>query len=111
MKANSPSSSFALGTSDGYDNNVLKINVDKTLSSVHSIKENSSLNCLYYYHVINGLDIFKSFTTDLLQKVLSCFIQLKVYTPEIVNIAISSFLYSPIDKCNKLQEKHLKYFL
>ena len=105
MKANFPSSSFALRISEVYDNNVLNINADKTLPSVYCIKEKSSLNCLQYYHVIiiNGLppdishDIFEGFITDFLQKLLSYFIQLKVLTPEIVNTAMSSFNYSPID--------------
>ena len=109
MKANLPSSSFLLRTSEGYDNNVLNINTDKTLSSVYGIKKNSSPNCLQYYHVINGLppdiahDVFEGFATDFLQKLLSYFIQLKVVTPEIVNAAISSFNYSPIDQHNKPQ--------
>ena len=55
LKANLPSSSFSLRTSEKYDNNVLNINADKTLSSVCGIKENSSFNYLQYYHVINGL--------------------------------------------------------
>ena len=109
LKANLPCSSFSLRTSEGYDNNVLNINADKTLSSVYGIKENSSLNCLQYYHVINGLppdiahDIFQGFATDFLQDLLSYFMQLKVLTPEIVNAAISSFNYSPIDQHNKPQ--------
>ena len=109
LKANLPSSRSSLRTSEGYDNNVLNINADKTLSSVYGIKENSSLNCLQYYHVINGLppniahDAFEGFTTDFLQNLLSYFIQLKVLTPEIVNAAISSFNYSPIDQHNKPQ--------
>ena len=109
MKANLPSSSFSLRTSEGYDNNVLNINADETLSSVYGIKGNSSLNCLQYYHVINGLppdiahDIFEGFATDFLQNLLSYFIQLKVLTQEIVNVAISSFNYSPIDQHNKPQ--------
>ena len=109
LKANLPSSSFSLRTSEGYDNNVLNINADKTLSSVYGIKENSSLNCLQYYHVINGLppdiahDIFEGFATDFLQIRLSYFLQLKVLTPEIVNAAISSFNYSPVDQHNKSQ--------
>ena len=109
LKANLPSSSFSLRTSEGYDNNVLNINADKTLSSVYGIKENSSLNCLQYYHVIHCLppdiahDIFEGFATDFLQKLLSYFIQLKVLTPEVVNAAISSFNYSPIDQHNKPQ--------
>ena len=75
----------------------------------YGIKENSSLNCLQYYHVINGLppdiayDIFEGFATNSLQKLLSYFIQLKVLTPEIVNAAISSFNCSPIDQHNKPQ--------
>ena len=79
------------------------------MSSVYGIKENSSLNCLQYYHVINGLpldiarDIFEGFATDFLQNLLSYFIQLKVLTTEIVNAAISSFNYSPIDQHNKPQ--------
>ena len=44
--ANLPSSRFALRTSEGYDNTVININTEKTLSSVYCIKENSSLNCL-----------------------------------------------------------------
>ena len=109
LKANLPSSSFSLRTSEGYDKNVLNINADKTLSSVYGIKGNSCLNCLQYYHVINGLppdiahDTFKGFATDFLQNLLSYFIQLKVLTPEIVNVAISSFNYSPIDEHNKSQ--------
>ena len=73
VNANLPSASFALKASAGYDNNVLKINADKTLSSVYGIKENLSLNCLQYYHVSNGLppdishDIFEGFTTNFLQ--------------------------------------------
>ena len=80
MKANLSSSSFSLRTSEEYDNNVLNINADKTLSSVYGIKGNSSLNCLQYYHVINGLrpdiahDIFEGFATDFLQNLLSYFI-------------------------------------
>ena len=79
------------------------------MSSVYGIKENSSLNCLQYYHVINGLPpdiahaLFEGFATDLLQSLLSYFIQLKVLTPEIVNAAISSFNYTPIDQHNKPQ--------
>ena len=109
LKANLPSSSFSLRTSEGYDNNVLNINADKTLSSVYGIKGNSYLNCLQYYRVINGVppdiahDIFEGFATDFLQNLLSYFIQLKVLTPEIVNVAISSFNYSPIDQHNKPQ--------
>ena len=110
LKANLPSSSFALRTRDGYDNNnVLNINANKTLSSVYGIEENWSLNCLQYYHVINGLpsdfahDIFEGFATDFLQKLLSYFIQLKVLTPEIVNTTITSFNYSPIDQHNEPQ--------
>ena len=45
LKVNLPSSSFSLRTSEDYDNNVLNINADRTLSSVYGIKENSSLNC------------------------------------------------------------------
>ena len=79
------------------------------MSSVYGIKENSSLNCLQYYHVINGLPpdiahvISEGFATDFLQNLLSYFIQLKVLTPEIVNAAISSFNYTPIDQHNKPQ--------
>ena len=89
MKANLTSSSFALITSEGYDNNVswslrydnnvLNINADKTLPSVYGTNENSSLNCLQYYHVINGPppdiahDIFDGFATDFLQKFLRLF--------------------------------------
>ena len=89
LKVNLPSSSFSLRTSEGYDNNVLNINADKTLSSVYGIKENSSLDCLQYYHVINGLpldiahNIFEDFAKNFFQKLLSYFIQLKVLTPEI----------------------------
>ena len=107
MKANLPSSSFALRTRD--NSNVLNINANKTLSSVYGIKENWSLNCLQYSHVINGLpsdfahDIFEGFATDFLQKLLSYFIQLKVLTPEIVNTTITSFNYSPIDQHNEPQ--------
>ena len=84
--ANLPSSIFALRISEGYDNTVLNINAEKTLSSVYGIKENSSLNCLQYYHVINGLppdiahDIFEGFATDFLQKLISYFIQLSLDT-------------------------------
>ena len=40
--------------------------------SAYDIKENSSLNCFQYYHVINdlppdvALDIFEGFATDFL---------------------------------------------
>ena len=37
------------------------------------------------------------------QNLLSYFIQLKVLIPEIVNVAIISFNYSPIDQHNKPQ--------
>ena len=73
LKAILPSLSFSLRTSEGYGNNVLNINANTTLSSVYGIKENSSLNCLQYYHIINGLppdiahDIFEGFATDFLQ--------------------------------------------
>ena len=40
LKANLPPLSFSLRTSEGYENNVLNINADKTLSSVYGIKEN-----------------------------------------------------------------------
>ena len=109
LKANLLSLSFSLRTSEGYDNNVLNIYADKILSSICGIKENSSLNCLQYYHVINGLppdiahDIFEGFDTDFLQKPRIYFIQLKVLTPEIVNVAISSFNYSPIEQDIKPQ--------
>ena len=39
LKANLPYSSFALRKREGYDNNVLNINADKTLSSVSGIKD------------------------------------------------------------------------
>ena len=109
LKANLPSLSFALRTREGYDNNVLNINADKILPSAYSINENSSLNCLQYYHVTNGLPpdithgIYEGFATDFLQKLLSYFIQLEVLAPEIVNTAISSFNYSPIYQHNKPQ--------
>ena len=104
-----PSSSFALRPSEGYDNNVLNINADKTLSSVYGITKNLPLNYSQYYHLINSLppdvadDTFEDFATDLLQKLLSFFVQLKVLTPEIVSTAISSFNCSPIDQHNKPQ--------
>ena len=88
FKANFPSPSFSLRASEGYDNNVLNINANKTLSSVYGVKENSSLNCLQYYHVINGVppdiahDTFEGFATDFLQKLLSNFTQLKSLTPK-----------------------------
>ena len=105
LKANLPSSSFSLRTSEGYGN-VLNTDADKTLSSVYGIKENSSLNCLQYYHVTNGLapdiahDIFEGFATDFLQKLLRYFIQLKVLAPEIVTCwdsNISSFRLKKIN--------------
>ena len=77
--------------------------------SAYSINENSSLNCLQYYHVTNGIPpdithgIYEGFATDFLQKLLSYFIQLEVLAPEIVNTAISSFNYSPIYQHNKPQ--------
>ena len=76
LKADLPSSNFSLRTSERYDNNVLNINADKTLSSIYGIKGNSSVNCCQYYHVINGPppdiahDIFEGFATDFLQKLL-----------------------------------------
>ena len=110
MKANLPSSHFALRTTGVYDNDVLNIDADKTLSSVYGIKENSSLNCSQYYHAINGLtpDIahstFEGFAIDFLQKLLSYFIHLKILTRKMVNAAVSPFNYSPTDQNNKPQD-------
>ena len=64
---------------------------------------------MQYYHVINGLtpgiphEIFEDSATDFLQKLLRYFIQLRALTPEIVNRAIRSFNFSPIDQHNKPQ--------
>ena len=55
LKANLPSLSFSPRTSEAYDNNALNIYVDKALLSVYGIDENSSLNCLQDYYVINGV--------------------------------------------------------
>ena len=64
---------------------------------------------MQYYHVINGLppgiahDIFEDSATDFLQKLLRYFLQLRVLTPEIVNRAMRSFSFSPIDQHKKPQ--------
>ena len=55
LKANLPSLSFSPRTSEAYGNNALNIYVDKALLSVYGIDENSSLNCLQDYYVINGV--------------------------------------------------------
>ena len=62
---------------------------------------------MQYSHVINGLpldtvyDILEGFATDFLQKPWSYLMHLKALTPEMVNVSIRLFNYSPIDQVNK----------
>ena len=110
---------FQLRSTESYDNQARLVGSDPSLLKLYGVKKSSCLNCLKYFHVIEGLppdpahDLFEGFCIDFMTNVIVHFVKRKLFKISDVNDAIISFDYSDVDKNNKpqcLKEKSLTQF-
>ena len=100
---------FQLRTPEGYENNAKLVAQNPDLLHLYGVKDISCLNCLKFYHVINGLppdpahDLFEGFCIDFMSNLVVHYVKAKVFTIKDLNGAILSFDYADIDKNNKPQ--------
>ena len=105
---------FMTRTPKGYLNQVSAIEANPQLSKLYGVKENSCLNGLKFFHVIDGLppdvghDFFEGVVPEVLRVVVVSLIQDGLFSLEDLNLAINNFKYASCDKANKPQTIHAK---
>ena len=105
INENLPIENFILRTKEGYENNLLSIELDPNYSSLYGIKSDSCLPSLDFFHVTVGLppdlahDLFEWFGVDLVTNVH--LVKAQYFNLEELNDIIQTFSYSTIDKTNK----------
>ena len=98
---------FPQRTKQAHNAQVRAVEHDETLVPVYSIKGNSVLNELQYYHIIDGLpsdiahDCFEGLVPDITMKVLSRCVDENLFTFQELNYALESFQFAAADKGNK----------
>ena len=104
-----PKSHFTFRTKNAYDDNIIAINEDPSLSHLYGIKENSLLNVLNCFHVADGLspdlahDLFEGFAVDIVSRLIVSFIREGLFDLDGLNEIILNFAHSESGKNHKLQ--------
>ena len=99
-----PISHFTLRTKNAYDDNIIAINEDPSLSHLYGIKENSLLNVLNCFHVADGLspdlahDLFEGFAVDIVSRLIVPFIREGLFDLDDLNEIILNFAHSESGK-------------
>ena len=103
------SQNFVARSKEAYDAQVTAVELDSNVSSLYGIKSRSCLNCLSFFHCVNGLppdlahDLFEGFAVDVVSNVVVYCIRQSFFTLTQLNDAIISFKYSFSDQANKPQ--------
>ena len=104
-----PKSHFTFRTKNAYDDNIIAINEDPSLSHLYGIKENSLLNVLNCFHVADGLsphlahDLFEGFAVDIVSRLIVSFIREGLFDLDGLNEIVLNFAHSESGKNHKLQ--------